>query len=701
MMVAPTGGSLTGIASLDAILRLAKHLPVFPCLSQSKEIIVNGKPKELRAKSPHIPEGFLKASQDEDQLRAWWKRWPDALVGVPTGEVTGLVAVDYDPDKHSPATGEWIETHSDTLMSARIHGTIRGGRHYLYRVAKGQRYRTGTNLFLSGAVRPGLDLRADGGYIIWWPLHGGTVTNDQAPFLPAGLIDERSFANSGDAPKPRHAPSPEAWARDRERVLDALAYLDPSNRDAWIRVGMALHLATVGNDEGFEVWHAWSAGGITGDVPHSYAGIDDCRYHWASFKDLAARPITLGSLFHEAKSRGYVPQQPPAEAGQFAPIDTIMEPTAKATSEAASPEETYRRPMQWAKLEEEKPPERTWRISHWLTTGPTLLAGIGGIGKTLVAQTIATALALGRSYIDEVDEASTVLFWACEDEHDELWRRQIAICEFFGIALKDLEGKLVIEPRLGCENTLYTLVFGRPAWTPLKDELRSQIGDYRANIVFLDNIAQTYGANENDRHHVTSFVNGIIGIGPESGFSPILMGHPSRGLNSEFSGSSAWENAVRMRWYMGASLPDQKSEEADAAADPNVRYFAKRKTNYSLKDYRKLIWTNGVFIPEKHEGSFSARYGYPLRKNGAINAVINATRKFNEQSIRVTEGKNSPDYLPRKMREAKLAQDYSQQELAEAMVGLRLQGRLMVTKVGSYGNRTPMTGLSVAEVCTK
>jgi hypothetical protein len=179
------------------------------------------------------------------------------------------------------------------------------------------------------------------------------------------------------------------------------------------------------------------------------------------------------------------------------------------------------------------------------------------------------------------------------------------------------------------------------------------------------------------------------------------MGHPSRGIGSEFSGSSAWENAMRMRWYMGATLPDQKPDEAAEEADPNVRYLAKRKTNYSVTDYRKLHWKNGVFVPEQQASGFSRSITYAMRKDGAISAVMHAVHKFNAQEIRVTDGKNSPDYLPRKMRESKLAQDYTTKELAEAMAGQRLQGRLIVTKVGSYQNRTPMTGLATSDYRTK
>lgn len=379
---------------------------------------------------------------------------------------------------------------------------------------------------------------------------------------------------------------------------------------------------------------------------------------------------------------------PALPVGAAAPPDA---PTA--TDAAAIP--AVRQPMDWAKLAASTPPVRSWRISHWLTAGPTLLAGPGGIGKTLIAQTIATALALGQRFLDDVHESSTVLFWACEDDHDELWRRQVAICKYFGVDLRDLAGKLFIEPRLGCENTLFTTVYGSAAWTPLREELAAQVADYKASVLFLDNIGQTFGAKENDRHHVTVFLNGLTGLGPTATFTPVIMGHPAKAIGSEFSGSTAWENGVRMRWFMGAALPDQKEPE-EGEQDPNVRYLSKRKTNYSVRDYRKLIYTNGVFVPEELPGEVTQRYSYPMRLDGAEKAILYALGKFQEAGVRTTDARTSPDYLPKKMREAKLASDYAPKELGEALMRLRLSGRVAEGVVGKFQNRTVKRGL----VCT-
>ena len=363
-------------------------------------------------------------------------------------------------------------------------------------------------------------------------------------------------------------------------------------------------------------------------------------------------------------------------------------------SDKPAPIPSQRQPMQWAKLESEQPPERIWRLAHWLSVGPTLFAGRGGIGKSLVAQTVATAFALAHNYLDEIAEPIRVLAWFCEDDHDELWRRQVAVCNYFGVKLSDLEGKLVIEPRLGCENTLYSPVFGAPQWTPLRDELRSQMNDYKADLLIADNTSQLFGCNENDRHSVTSFVNGMVGLVNDRPTSQLILSHPAKAGDSEFSGSTAWENSVRMRWFMGATLPDQPEPE-EGEDDPNVRYIAKRKTNYSVRDYRKLVYADGVFKPENKPGDVSQRYSHAARQEGAQNCVCYAIDKLNASGQRVVDAYNSPDYLLKRMKAGKLMQDYTPKEITEATAALRLSGRLVEDKVGQNGNRTAKLGLVV------
>ena len=151
-------------------LGLAKYkgLPVLPCMPDKK--------------LPLTKHGCYSASTDEKKIRKWAEHYPDALIAVPTGAVSGLVAIDVDP-----GGAQWYAENSAELACGRIH-TTRRGWHLLYRQPQG---------VIVPSVRdvpvPGVDVRGTGGYIIWWPAHLGvskdTVTGelDDVTNLPPWL----------------------------------------------------------------------------------------------------------------------------------------------------------------------------------------------------------------------------------------------------------------------------------------------------------------------------------------------------------------------------------------------------------------------------------------------------------------------------------------------------------------------------------
>jgi hypothetical protein len=299
-----TNPLVCSVARVEAILRLASQYPVFPCRRTPEELLVRGDLKLFKAKTPLVLHGFRDASQDADRIRAWWSPHPEALVAVPTGSRTRLIVIDYDIQKADQAANDWLAAHSSELLATRSHGTLSGGRHYLFRAPEGHEYRNGVCLTLDGIKRNGIDLRAEGGYIIWWPLHGASSLGEIAP-LPAGLIDEQRIQTRNLEPLPKA--SPLKWAHDRKTLVEALQFLDPADYSDWLRWGMALHLHSGGSDDGFTLWHDWSAGELVGECPASYSGINDCRYKWGTFKHERDRnnTITVASLIAAAKLRGY------------------------------------------------------------------------------------------------------------------------------------------------------------------------------------------------------------------------------------------------------------------------------------------------------------------------------------------------------------------------------------------------------------
>jgi hypothetical protein len=134
--------------ALQDALRLKR--PAFPCLPD---------------KRPATPNGFKNATADPDGKRQLWRDYPGQLVGVPTGEVSGLFVVDVDSGRHEEAN-DWLERYSPYLPDTRHHATKSGGVHLLFEHRTGLRNTT-------NRLAMGVDTRGEGGYIIWWPFHLG------------------------------------------------------------------------------------------------------------------------------------------------------------------------------------------------------------------------------------------------------------------------------------------------------------------------------------------------------------------------------------------------------------------------------------------------------------------------------------------------------------------------------------------------
>lgn len=352
-------------------------------------------------------------------------------------------------------------------------------------------------------------------------------------------------------------------------------------------------------------------------------------------------------------------------------------------------------PLDWPKLAAQAPPERQWAVKGWLGFGHvTLLVGSGGIGKTLLAQQMASCLALGRPFIDTVDRPYRCLMWACEDDHDELWRRQVAISRWCKAGLEEFHEWLTIVPRHGLDNALVSTEYGKLLFSPLIATLQEQADDLDSEVVILDNVAQLYGANENDRHAVTAFLNALSGA--LRGRAIMLLAHPSRSAGSEFSGSSAWENTARTRLYLGATLPDAKKDE-DVAPQDNVRYISRRKANYSPKDWRRMTYADGALTPdpvsqEESEGGVIAS----IRSARAQRVVLAGLQKLASMGIHGTNGKRSPSFLPKVLAEYGLNEGLPSNELAGAMRTLMVDDKLKLETVGKTQNRTAIKGLVIS-----
>ena len=362
------------------------------------------------------------------------------------------------------------------------------------------------------------------------------------------------------------------------------------------------------------------------------------------------------------------------------------------------PKAYARAPIDWPESKRRgPPPPREWAVEGWLGMGhTTLLSGRGGVGKSYLTQQMGTALALGRDFVSEIAEPRVTLMWSGEDDEDELIRRQIRICEYYGVDREHLAGKLIIEPMVDVECCLLDIVSGRPMRSSMLKELREQIGDYRAGVCVLNNIGCLFGGNENDRYHVTSFCKGVAWAGKASGAAMLLIGHVSKAVGSEWSGSTGWENAVRGRLYFGDKPPDSKPDEESDAVATDMRYLCKRKVNYTARDLASMVWdaSAGVYnvITAPQPGGLIDG----ITKEKARNVVMAAMVKLTAMGITTTDGKTSPNYMPTIIIQYQLNEGKTKRELGIAMAQMMIEGTLKRQVVGQYANATPRYGIVTA-----
>jgi hypothetical protein len=140
---------------ISTALEVAEDYPVFPC--------------DVK-KRPVCQGGFKSATQDPDEIERLFSLPGAALIGMPTGEVSGVSVIDIDV-RDGKQGKDWVKDNAELLGITKVSETQSGGWHYYYRHSDGIRNRAG----IDGCV----DVRGDGGYVIHPASTGYRWVNDE------------------------------------------------------------------------------------------------------------------------------------------------------------------------------------------------------------------------------------------------------------------------------------------------------------------------------------------------------------------------------------------------------------------------------------------------------------------------------------------------------------------------------------------
>ncbi len=259
-------------------------------------------------------------------------------------------------------------------------------------------------------------------------------------------------------------------------------------------------------------------------------------------------------------------------------------------------------PILWrsaTEFEGKDEPKQEWIVPDFVPRGEvTLLAGDGGLNKSTVmlylcAAVVEAQTTYPKTWMGQPVAPGRALFFTGEDPAKIIQRRLNRYCAEESCSLSqlgDLTWLSVIEENteLAIENPKTKLIEA----TPLYYELEKRIAETLPAVVVIENASDVFGGNENDRLQVRRFLRLLKILAIRYNCAIILLAHPSKNRDYSYSGSSAWQGAVRALLTM--KKPGGEGEEQ---SDPDARILTGEKMQFG---------TPGRFIKLRNHGGHVA-----------------------------------------------------------------------------------------------
>ena len=312
-----------------------------------------------------------------------------------------------------------------------------------------------------------------------------------------------------------------------EQMQTLLAGLDPDmGRDEWIRVGMALHHETEGDDTGFDLWNEWSENG--GKYPSEEA----LKAQWASFARRAGRrPVTMASVLKMAKEAGIALPRPTLaatpESLRAVAADTAEKIASLPPSVGVCTPEAFegKYPVYSADSVSRRP------AADWMIKGVIPCADLGVIygastsGKSFAAFDMAAAIGRGVDWRGRRVKQGRVIIIAAEGGGGYP-KRIAAYCQHHMIDAADLNIGIITAAPSFLETA------------EIEQVVASIVGAGGADLLIVDTFAQvTPGANENAGEDMGLALSHARGLREATGAMCLLIHHAGKDASK---GARGW-----------------------------------------------------------------------------------------------------------------------------------------------------------------
>lgn len=488
-------------------------------------------PLKARGKEPLTQNGFKDASTQAQDIVSWWNRYPDANIGIATGQMSGgIVAIDMDVDKDTGKDGyhnfvKWCDENFLILPDSWLSITGRGGYHLIYESTFPVPSKIG---WLQD-----VDIRADGAYIVAPPsIHpnGTHYEWEQSPddyeLVTTDDIDVEFVCNSVIASK----------SAEKSEPLKVPETIPEGHRDEFM----------------FKFACKYQAMGMSDDAMLAALREEN--------KARCKPPLS------DREIRKKVEQAQKYQKGEVLEPGVVDKRKSYNKMHRAIEEAVTEHDLDMPVLNDYEEREKEWLISGYIPKGAvTLLCSDGGIGKTTIWCDTLAAFTTGRPTIfDKALEipfrtgtTRSVMYFSKEDPTEEILKRKLreAGADQTKIRCFSLD-----------DERLNKIWYGSLLLDKLVEKFRPDIVVFDTLQAFLPD-----GVDMAKRKDMRDALNPLNALGAKFGTAFLMVMHTNK---SNSSGRQRMADSSDI-WDLGRS-----ALMAGRTKDEGICYLSHEKSNY-------------------------------------------------------------------------------------------------------------------------
>jgi hypothetical protein len=494
-------------------------------------------PMRPDTKRPYIEwKEYQQRIASEEEINEWFAAWPDALLGVVTGAISGIVIVDADSEEADQQAHALGFTRTPTVVRTKR------GKHYYFahpRDGKWRGPRAGNNVRQTNPDWPrvdGLDFRGDGSYALLPPSKNYVWSG----FYPDELPTWRDWLPEATGLELTLAP-------ETSFDFSRLDLSDVSANDGWVsewdrtaayvreRYPNTLKLPSgSGNSRNGRVLSYASECVLLGAWGEELRAKVRAFMHEFFVEDLPTPEFEATCTSVENMERRNHPERFDA-AGNY-----IFTPLRAKVADEKAVTATPKRRLIYAKDAEDlvaAAASRSFFIEPWLRKNTiNQVYGYSGHGKSLVTMMMLYALAAGARSVGpfEIPGPARVLYFDYENGAGTLGARLLDATNLFGDTFD----------RLGI-------------WTPfLQDgfidlktsngllELQGWIEYFKPDVVVIDTLRTAFSGLEEKDAAAWAPINKLALALRNAGLTVIMMHHSNKPSDSGLGGEAGSSNQL-------------------------------------------------------------------------------------------------------------------------------------------------------------